>query len=141
MIILVLSGGLMRLLILIILLGLLSACGGDEQSSQQPQGQFMGQLDQQKIEVGVRCRSFSEDYFSFHSDASQMQDSNGDGIVLNGFQTGDKLAFDIKTDAGYWSSPNLKRFNKSANQATGEGPLFPEEGIGQVEVNFTVNCQ
>ena len=130
----------MRLLILIFLLGLFSACGGDEQSSQQPQGRFVGQLDQQKIEVSVRCRSFNEDYFSFHSDTSQMKDSNGDGIVLNGFQTGDKLAFDIKTELGYWSTPNLKRFNKSANQATGEGPLFPEESALQVEVNFTVNC-
>jgi hypothetical protein len=141
--VLTIEGDSMRITICILIISFLTACGDSnhgESAQSKSQGQFTGSLNQQAIDVAVRCRAFNENYFSFHSDASQTDDSNGDGIVLNGFQMKNKLAFDIRTKDGFYSTPNLSEFDKKDQQASGSGNLYPESGGKQIPVKFTVSC-
>lgn len=122
---------------------LLTACGndaGNSSASNTDQGQFTGTVNDNNYEVAISCSFHGTDNFTFKSDNTDAADSNGDGLIISGFQNGDKLIFSLSDNGAGYSTPNLQTWNKTADGATGSGALFPEGGGAQANVNFTVDC-
>lgn len=130
--------------IIIAIFILLAGCSkGDDESEvtkvQENSGMFSGIVSGKEYKVGVNCFSFDKDYFRFLSDITDVSDTNGDGIILSGFEMNGKLILTIIDNGKTFSAGNVI-FTKGDNKAEGSGKLF-EEGTGNVhDVKFNVSC-
>ena len=130
----------------ILMLVALSACGADEGGSniaktEQAAGLFTGSLGEQNYEVSVNCRYLDEDYFVFRSDKDDATDSNGDGLIISGDQTGNALGISISDHGRWFSIGRVKTWAKTGNSVSGSGDLW-EQGGGNttLPLTFEVVC-
>lgn len=106
-----------------------------------PKGLFTATLGGKQYKVEIECSYFNEDYFKFQSDKTDLTDSNGDGLIISGFQKGKKLVLTIINRSKKFSAANII-FTKANNTASGGGKLFEEGGnIKGFEIVFKVACQ
>jgi len=105
-----------------------------------PEGTFSGNLDDKQYNVSIECSYFNEDYFKFQSDNTGATDSNGDGLIISGFQKDQKLVLTIIDNGKTFSAANIQ-FTKGNNTASGGGRLFEENTTKSFKVSFKVECQ
>jgi len=105
-----------------------------------PKGTFSGNLGGKQYNVAIECQYFNEDYFKFQSDKTDVTDSNGDGLIISGFQKDKKLVLTIMDNGKTFSAANIE-FTKDNNTVSGSGKLFEEGTARSFEVSFKVACQ
>ena len=103
-------------------------------------GIFNGNLGGKQYSVAIECSYFNEDYFKFQSDKTDVTDSNGDGLIISGFQKGKKLVLTIIDNGKTFSAANVQ-LSKNDDTATGSGKLFEEGTSKAFELTFKVECQ
>lgn len=103
-------------------------------------GTFNGNLGDKQYKVAIECSYFNENYFKFQSDKTDVTDSNGDGLIISGFQKDKKLVLTIIDNGKTFSAANIQ-FTKGNNNASGVGKLFEEGTARSFEVSFKVACQ
>jgi hypothetical protein len=91
--------------------------------------------------VNIRCGNFDEDYFQFFSDKDDITDSNGDGLIISGFQDGEKLNLTIVDHGKSYSSGNITGFTKGHCILTAKGILFKEGTAETINVSFFAKCE
>ena len=91
--------------------------------------------------VNIRCRNFDEDYFQFFSDKDDVTDSNGDGLIISGFQDDKKLNLTIVDNGKSFSSGNITRFTKGHGILTAKGVLFKKGTAETINVSFFAKCE
>ena len=94
-------------------------------------------MDGKEYSSSVTCTYFEHDYFYFKSDKLETTDTNGDGIVINGHQQGNKMAFTLIVDDKEYSAANLG-VQKKENTALGAGKLF--SGSESFKTTYKVTC-
>lgn len=123
----------------------LTGCGkgSDEGGSadvQKNPGMFSGSVAGNEYKVEVSCSSFDKDYFQFNSDRTDVTDTNGDGIIISGMETGGKFTLTIIDNGKTFSVGRLENFTKGDNKAEGSGQLFEEATSDAHDVEFSVVC-
>lgn len=111
-------------------------------ASYTPPGRFTATLGERSYDVAVECSYLEQDYFQFKSDKTDITDSNGDGLIISGFQDGKTLTLGIIDQGVNFSTPGLDTFTKSAAGISGGGEMW-EEGATDpksLPVAFTVEC-
>jgi len=139
----------MKTLTIIVSLLLFVACNEKNKKSEPknntqivvaPKGTFSGNLAGKQYNVAIECSYFNEAYFTFRSDRTDVTDSNGDGLIISGFQKDKKLVLTIIDNGKTFSAANIQ-FTKGNNNASGVGKLFEEGTARSFEVSFKVACQ
>lgn len=105
-------------------------------------GVFKAVTSNKTYEVAIECSYYEEDYFQFKSDKLDVGDSNGDGLNINGFQTGKQLVLTIVDNGVKFSAPNITTWQKTDNAFKGTATLY-EEGsstANTIEVTFSGSC-
>jgi len=103
-------------------------------------GTFTGTVGETDYKVEVRCEYFDQDYFTFMSDATDVSDTNGDGIIISGMQVGDKLVFTVTDNGKTYSVGRLASFSKGDNQAVGSGRVHEDGSTNSYDARFLVTC-
>jgi hypothetical protein len=129
---------------------LLAGCGGDSEgsasgastaSASSYPGTFTATVGAQNYDVPVNCSGLGEDYFEFRSDRSDASDTNGDGYVVSGMKTGEKLILTVMDHDTTWSTPNLADWTVDGTTVTGSGSLYEDGGESRTrDASFTVEC-
>lgn len=114
---------------------------GDMAPPTTMQGTFQADFNGKHYEVPIECSYYEHDYFKFQSDKTDVSDTNGDGLVVSGFQNGEKLVLTIKDQDVIYSAPGIREWKKENNGMEGSGVLFEEGGVKQSKVSFQVKCQ
>ena len=109
-------------------------------SNESNQGMFKGNVGEKTYEIAVNCSYLDQDYFMFKSDATDVTDSNGDGIIISGMQTGDKFTFTVIDNGKTFSVGRLASFSKADNQAEGSGTVYEDGSTNSYEARFQVTC-
>lgn len=104
-------------------------------------GSFKATTSYKAYSVNVRCSNFDKDYFQFFSDKDDVTDSNGDGIIISGFQDGKKLNLTIVDNGKSFSTGNITGFTKGHGILTAKGVLFKEGTAETIDVSFFVKCE
>jgi len=104
-------------------------------------GYFDGVVGDHAFLVNVSCSDLDKDYFRFLSDRTDAADSDGDGVIISGMQSGDKFVFTIVNNGEKLSTGRLENFKKNADGATGSGRLYRDNSTGYLETHFTVVCR
>jgi hypothetical protein len=115
-----------------------TASGNLKTSSEK--GKFTAKIKNKTYKVDITCSSFNKDYFTFLSDKTDVTDSNGDGLIISGFQDGKKMILTIIDNGKSLSSGNITDWSKTKSTFTGKGVLFEEVTANTLEVSFTVEC-
>ena len=145
----------MKNVIIIISVLLLLGCNSDKKtkitSKASKQSEYTGNFkaiiidgeNSKSYSVKIRCRSFEEDYFQFFSDKDDVTDSNGDGLIISGFQDGKKLNLTIVDNGKSLSTGNITEFDKvkALSVLKGKGLLFKRGTAQTVTVTFSVECK
>ena len=108
--------------------------------SEPDKGSFTAELNGKSYQVEVECSYFDQEYFKFQSDKTDITDDNGDGIIISGFQKGEKLVLTIVDQGATFSTANITEWTKQNNGITGSGVLFEDGSTQQFETSFTVKC-
>jgi hypothetical protein len=138
---------------------LVAGCGGGEPgdasttddsapvastSAAEHAGRFTGTVGAQPYDVPVTCIDHAEEYFTFRSDRTDVQDTNGDGYIISGDQMGEKLILTIVDGETTWSTPNVQTWDKQmeGRSVTGSGRLYEDGGDNRTrDASFTVACE
>jgi len=104
-------------------------------------GYFDGVVGDHAFLVNVECSDLEQDYFRFLSDRTDVADSNGDGVIISGTQSGEKFVLTVINDGETFSTGRLENFKKNATGATGSGRLYQDNSTGYLETHFTVVCK
>jgi hypothetical protein len=86
-------------------------------------GKFTATIKNKTYKVDVTCSSFNQDYFTFLSDKTDVTDTNGDGLIISGFQDGKKMILTIIDNGKSLSSGN-KRTGVKQNLLSQEKESF-----------------
>lgn len=122
----------------------LAACSSDNADrsvASASAGLFKGTVGETDYELEVRCEHFDKDYFMFKSDLTDASDSNGDGIVISGFETRGKFVFTVIDDGKTYSTGRLATFSKGDNQAQGSGTVHEDGSNSSYDARFSVTCR
>lgn len=144
-----------KLITIISIFLLLVGCNSDKKtktaSKASKQSEYTGNFkaiiidgeNSKSYSVKIRCRSFDEDYFQFFSDKDDVTDSNGDGLIISGFQSGEKLNLTIVDNGKSLSTGNITDFDKieALSVMKGKGLLFKKGTAQTVVVTFTAECK
>ncbi len=143
----------MKKLITIISIFLLLGCNSDKKtkttSKASKKSEYTGSFkattndggNSKAYNVNIRCRSFDEEYFQFFSDKDDITDSNGDGLIISGFQDGKKLNLTIVDNGKSFSSGNITGFTKGHGILTAKGVLFKENTAETINISFFAKCE
>lgn len=121
---------------------LLAGCGDDPaaDAGTLSAGRFQGTVDGIEYAVDVHCMAIDAQRFRFRSDRSDVADTDGDGLVITGTQTGDRFALTVMVGDVTHESTRLERFSRDTGSASGSGTMTREGAIGRVPVRFSVRC-
>ena len=117
--------------------------GGNEDGGsgmEKAAGMFTGAVAGNEYRVEVNCSYIDKDYFQFKSDKTDITDTNGDGLIITGMETGGKFSLTINDNGKTFSVGNLANFSKGNNKAEGSGQLFEEGTSAAHDVRFSVVC-
>jgi hypothetical protein len=104
-------------------------------------GLFTGTLNNKEYSVSVDCSYVNEDYFQFRSDDTDIFDSNGDGLVISGYQRGEKLAITIIDHDQAYSTASTFLWDKRNTKISGTGKLLLEGSAKSYELFFKITCK
>ncbi|MGA9574274.1 MAG: hypothetical protein WBS20_10045 [Lysobacterales bacterium] len=104
-------------------------------------GFFKGVVGERAYLVNVECSNLEQDYFSFKSDPSDVNDTNGDGLIISGMQNGEKFVLTIVDNGETFSVGRLANFNKTPDGAEGSGTLFQDNSTASFASHFSVKCR
>ncbi|NVJ65005.1 MAG: hypothetical protein HWE16_00835 [Gammaproteobacteria bacterium] len=133
----------------IIAVSLLFGCGQDNNDQNNNKiavknhysSPFVAQLNGKEYSVNVKCSHFDKDYFQFNSDANDITDSNGDGLIISGMETNGKFSLTIIDHGKTYSVGKLANFAKEGKTAKGSGVLFDEDTSSSLDIKFSVDCR
>ena len=117
-------------------------CGEDDNEPMDEfTGTFTATMETLSYSTSVKCIQFDEDFFTFRSDESTTEDSNGDGLLISGNQSGDVISLTIVDNGNSYSAGNIT-ISKSGNTATGGGIMFLQGGnIPPKTMSYSVTCE
>lgn len=138
----------MRIILLLFCLSLLISCNSNKsnkdnllEDSSLNQLNFTAQFKGKDYNLEVNCSYLEEEYFLFKSDKLDNKDTNGDGIVVSGFQNKNKLAFTIIIEGEVYSTPKLDVWSKSKNNIIGSGYVYLEGTTQKINISFNLICK
>jgi len=121
---------------------------GKSDESEILKGIFTAQVNGESYEVAITCYDFYREPLTFKSDVTDVEDSNGDGLVIFGSQHSTGLAFtimEINSDGTtqYSTTPTTTDWIKKGKVISGTAKLV--EGLSNSnffeDVPFEISCR
>jgi len=103
-------------------------------------GTFDGTLEGKEYKVEVTCSNLDQGDFQFRSDKTDIDDTNGDGIIIYGTQNQGRFLLTLTDHGTTYSASNIQKFARSLNGAEGEGLLYVDGQADVPYVRFSVDC-
>lgn len=118
----------------------LCACGGSSsQNEGWKEGTITVTVDGQEFKDEVRVYSQPDEEITMYSDKSDVEDSDGDGLIVAIFQMGNKLQFDFVDDGERYGG-RVEDWQMTDDKLSGTGTLQKEGDFAtQYPVAFEVS--
>mgnify|MGYP001105371384 CR=1 FL=1 len=124
----------------ILLLLAFTACSQNNDSSEGIDwidAQFTAQFLNKTYQDEVRYFNDETEGFTVYSDNNDIEDTDGDGLIVALFQTGEKIQLDL-VDNGVRYGGQITNWQQTGNEITGTGDMNKEGDIQNLNISFTL---
>lgn len=128
----------MKYLLLVLFVAFL-ACKENSSSGESSwkDGQFTAQFLNKTYEDEIRYYLGNTDGLTVYSDKNDIEDSDGDGLIVALFQTGDEIQLDL-VDNGVRYGGQITNWQQTKSEITGSGEMKEESNFQNHNISFTL---